>query len=231
MKKTKPNDLLVDVRLPVREEVVESLRDLGLSKGAAQAVVEAYPDGRGLALATQSALVDLGLSEAQARRVVAAFRVVNACDQSCKMRAADGQMQDPELAAAIFRRALGRREQEVFAVALLDARQKVIDVMGVAVGTLSNVQVHPRDVFREAIRRGTHSVIIAHNHPSGDAEPSRADVELTRRMMEAGRLVGIPVLDHLVVTPRDYASFAQLGMLPTESSRYNPSLKKKRLLR
>jgi DNA repair protein RadC len=88
-------------------------------------------------------------------------------------------------------------------------------VRQIAVGSLAQVDVHPREVFRPLVRSGMHSVILVHNHPSGDVEPSDADLELTRRLSDVGRLVGIPVLDHLVVTRTDSISMATLGLLPT----------------
>jgi DNA repair protein RadC len=78
---------------------------------------------------------------------------------------------------------------------------------------MAQVDVHPRELFRPCIREGIHSVILAHNHPSGDCEPSEADVELTKRMCEVGRLVAIPVLDHLIVTDSEHCSLAALGFV------------------
>ena len=73
--------------------------------------------------------------------------------------------------------------------------------------------VHPRETFREAIAAGAAAIVLAHNHPSGDATPSAEDVELTRRLMEAGRLLGIPVLDHLIVGAAQTLSLRQNGFL------------------
>jgi DNA repair protein RadC len=95
----------------------------------------------------------------------------------------------------------------------LDARQRVRIVELVAIGSLSSVEVHPREVFRPLVRAGMHSVIAVHNHPSGDATPSEADLELTRRLADVGVLVGIPLLDHLVVTRQEVVSMAGLGLL------------------
>ncbi len=97
---------------------------------------------------------------------------------------------------------------------MLNSRQRVIEAQVIGIGSLAQVDVHPRELFRPAIRLGAHSVIVAHNHPSGDPEPSDSDVQLTHRMAEAGLLVGIPVLDHVVVTPHDSVSLAQLGLVP-----------------
>jgi len=120
----------------------------------------------------------------------------------------------PEDVAAFVQATFGAEEEEHFAVLGLDARQRVRLVRRVAVGTVAQVDVHPREVFRPLLRGAAHSVILVHNHPSGEATPSHADLELTQRLVEVGRLVGIPVLDHLVVTRDAYVSLAELGVLP-----------------
>lgn len=108
---------------------------------------------------------------------------------------------------------LGAATREEFLVLGLDARQRVRVVETVAIGSLAQVEVHPREVFRPLLRAGMHSAIVVHNHPSGDPTPSDADLELTVRLTEVGRLVGIPVLDHLVVSRAEVVSMAQLGLL------------------
>lgn len=123
-------------------------------------------------------------------------------------------LREPGDVARYVRATVGREPQEVFMVLGLDARQRVRLVRRVGVGSLAQVDVHPREVYRPLIRAGMHSAILVHNHPSGDPEPSEADVQLTFRMADVGRLVGIPVLDHLVVTADDSVSMAALGILP-----------------
>lgn len=105
-------------------------------------------------------------------------------------------------------------QAECFVVLGLDARQRLLEARAVALGSLAQVEVHPREIFRSQLRLGAHSILVGHNHPSGDPEPSNADVELTRRLADVGRLIGIPVLDHVIVTEVEHVSFAQLGLLP-----------------
>ena len=123
-------------------------------------------------------------------------------------------LRHPSDAAGFVRGELRGKTQEHFVLIGMDSRQRVMLFRTVGVGSLAQVDVHPRELFRPCIRNGVHAVILAHNHPSGDPEPSEADVELTRRMAEVGKLVGIPVLDHLVVTDDDFCSLAALGLLP-----------------
>ena len=98
-------------------------------------------------------------------------------------------------------------DREHFLVLYLNARNAVIYKETVSIGSLNANIVHPREVFRPAIANGAASVILVHNHPSGDVSPSREDLSLTSRLVEAGRLIGIEVLDHLIVSGRRYLSF------------------------
>ena len=99
----------------------------------------------------------------------------------------------------------------------LDARQRVRMLRTVGVGTLNRVEVHPREVFRPLLRAGMHSCLIAHNHPRGDATPSEADVLLTERMVGVGQFLGVPVVDHIVVSDHGFVSMAELGLIPAET--------------
>jgi DNA repair protein RadC len=199
-------------------KIEASLLELGVSARTAAKISEAYPFGRGLETATPTSLKSLGATAAQARRIKAAFSVVRACDDACVGMMYGRKIKKPTDVVEALRSAIGRREQEYFVVMLLDSRLRVMDTLGVAVGTLARVDVHPRDVFREAVRRNAHSIIVAHNHPSGDPEFSNGDIALTERLVEAGSIFGIPVLDSLVLTRNRSASMAELGMLPSEAS-------------
>lgn len=104
-------------------------------------------------------------------------------------------------------------QQEEFHVVLLNAKNRVLDQVVVTGGTLTASLVHPREIFRSAIRRGAHAVILAHNHPSGDPTPSREDREVTLRLIQAGKVIGIEVLDHLVIGDGRYFSFRERGLV------------------
>ena len=94
---------------------------------------------------------------------------------------------------------LANQAVEVFSVVLLDSRHSAIGYAEVSRGTISMAPVHPREVFGPAVRLGAAAIIVAHNHPSGDPTPSAEDFKVTRRLKEAGDILGIPVLDHLVI--------------------------------
>lgn len=119
----------------------------------------------------------------------------------------------PQLSRDYLRVKLGVLEHEVFVVVLLDTRHRLIEALELFRGTIDSTSVYPREVVKEALARNASAVILAHNHPSGTAEPSQADEAITRRLREALALVDIRVLDHLIVAGQDVASFAERGLL------------------
>ena len=112
----------------------------------------------------------------------------------------------------LLRGRIANLDREHFVVVLLNTKNEVIEAPTVSVGTLSSSLVHPREVFKPAIRASAASVVLAHNHPSGRVEPSREDREVTGRMVEAGGVIGIEVLDHVIVG-EGYFSMKEHGML------------------
>lgn len=107
---------------------------------------------------------------------------------------------------------LKSRDREILLAITLNTRNRVLGVNEVSVGTANESLVHPREVFKTAILQNAVSVILAHNHPSGDTEPSDEDKQATKRIAEAGRVLGIEVLDHIIVGEH-YFSFADEGLL------------------
>ena len=103
-------------------------------------------------------------------------------------------------------------EQECFIVLLLNTKNVIIEQQLVSIGIVNSSLVHPREVFKEAIRSNATSVILVHNHPSGDPEPSDEDHQITEIMKKAGKLLGIPVLDHVVIGDNRYYSFTDKGI-------------------
>ena len=108
---------------------------------------------------------------------------------------------------------------EVFEALLLDARNHLLRRVRVSTGTLTGSLVHPREVFRPAVAEAAASLILIHNHPSGDPTPSREDFEVTDRIVEAGEIMGIRVLDHIVVGDGVYLSMADTGRLVDRETR------------
>lgn len=102
---------------------------------------------------------------------------------------------------------LRREKCEQFTVLLLNARHESIGIETVSVGSLNASIVHPREVFRPAIVHSAASIVLVHNHPSGDPEPSEEDLSITKRLVQVGELVGISVLDHVIIADRGTVSF------------------------
>jgi DNA repair protein RadC len=132
------------------------------------------------------------------------------------------RMSGPEAMTRIMRGVYGNEPQERFVVALLNARHWVskADLVTVSVGTLTASLVHPREVFAMAVAQRAAAVIIAHTHPSGDPTASAEDREVTKRLVRAGALLGIPVLDHVIVAASGYFSFREAGEISQTDAEY-----------
>jgi DNA repair protein RadC len=152
-----------------------------------------------------------GLGAASFARMQA---VVELTKRMLREDAARGAILDaPGKVRDYLRLALGRAGHEVFAVLFLDARHRLIACDEMFRGTLTQTSVYPREVVKQALRHNCAAVILAHNHPSGVAEPSRADEALTRALQAALSLVDVRVLDHIVVGGASSTSFAERGLL------------------
>lgn len=119
----------------------------------------------------------------------------------------------PQQAAALFMEELRYKKKEHFMILLLDTKNHVISKEEISIGSLNASIVHPREIFNIPLRKSAASVILVHNHPSGDPFPSQEDLEVTRRMVDAGNILGIAVRDHLVVGDGCYFSFKEKGLL------------------
>ncbi len=125
----------------------------------------------------------------------------------------DGVLQNPEETRCYLKAKLREYPYEVFACLFLDARHRVIACEELFRGTLDGASVHPREVLRRALQHNAAALILAHNHPSGVAEPSQADRRITERLREVMSLVDIRVLDHVVIGDRNAVSFAERGWI------------------
>ena len=125
----------------------------------------------------------------------------------------DGPISAPKLAADYFRLKLGQYEREIFAVLFLCNRHYVIGYEELFLGTLNGASVHPREIVKSVLYRNAAAVILGHNHPSGIAEPSQSDIQITRRITEALCLIDVKVLDHIVVGGADFVSFSDRGLM------------------
>lgn len=197
-------------------ELIAILLRTGTAKVGAVAlgerVVKHFGDLRGLARATVEELLQIkGIGPAKAVELQAALelgrrlRSVSRTDRFKVRTAAD--------LAELLMDDFKVYETEHFKSVLLDIKNQVMKVIDVSKGGIDGTVAAPRDVFRQAVREGAAHVIVAHNHPSGDPEPSRADIELTRRLVEASAVIGIPLLDHVVFGDGRYVSLKERQLM------------------
>jgi DNA repair protein RadC len=123
------------------------------------------------------------------------------------------QLYTPSDAADLVRKYLKRTDREHFIVLFLDSQSKVIGINTVSIGTLTESLVHNREVFKGAILANAASIIVAHNHPSGTATASEADILVTNKLKESGRILGIPLEDHIIIGEEGFASLRQEGLM------------------
>lgn len=152
-----------------------------------------------------------GIGEARGARILAAVEL----GRRTLMRGAAERFQivSPRSAAEFLLPQYGNRPVEQFGVVLLDTRHRVLRTLVLSVGTLDASIVHPREVFGAAAAAGAAALVLFHNHPSGDPKPSPDDVALTRRLVAAGGLMGIEVIDHLILADVQYFSFREKGSI------------------
>lgn len=123
----------------------------------------------------------------------------------------------PEKVYELIRSQLSHQKTEMLMVVLRDVRKNYIHREVISKGTLTELLMHPREIFHLAIRHRAHTVIVAHNHPSGDSNPSTRDLEMTQILMAAGRVVGIELSDHMILGSTGYTSLFSKGFLPRAS--------------
>ena len=123
------------------------------------------------------------------------------------------KIKKPETVFNLLKNEIGNKMKENFYILSLTTRNNLIGVDKVSTGTLSASLAHPREVFLPAIKNSASTVIIVHNHPSGDTQPSEDDLEITKRLVEAGKILGVDVVDHIIVAKDNYFSFKDKGLL------------------
>ncbi len=174
------------------------LSQFGNLKGIANASVEELSQTKGIGLA-------------KASQIKAAFELANRLEGYSEA----GEkpiVKAPEDVVGLVKGRLSGKKKEYFLALLLDTRNRLIKVSEISVGSLDASIVHPREVFKEAISASAASVIFTHNHPSGDPEASEDDIKLTKQLAQAGEIVGIDVLDHIIVCDKKYVSLKREGL-------------------
>jgi len=196
------------------EELLAAVLGSGCGAGGVLEVARRIKESvglEGLCGATATRVQEVkGLGPARACRLAAAVelgrRLFQPPEESPQL------VTGPEAAFGLVKD-LGTKKREHFVALYLNARNALIKVETISIGSLNASLVHPREVFHPAVRDLAANVILAHNHPSGDVTPSQEDIELTRRLVKAGELLGIEVLDHLVIGGRRYTSLKSRGLM------------------
>lgn len=172
----------------------------------AQKLLTKFGNLKNLASASLEELTQIkGIGPAKAAQIKATFelskRLENSSSECPKIK-----VKSPEDAIKAVGSQLKGKKKEHFLVLCLDTRNHLINTHKISIGSLDCSLAHPREVFKEAISSCAASVIFMHNHPSGDPTPSEDDIKLTKRLVEAGEIIGIEVLDHIVICDRDHLS-------------------------
>lgn len=155
---------------------------------------------------------NLGLGLAKAAAIAAAFEIGRRAAIAYNKKKRE-RINSPEDIAQQYIPAMRDKKQETFYVILLDSANHIIRDEKISEGILNSSLVHPREVFKPAIIEPAASIILLHNHPSGNPEPSSEDVQITRQLKEAGKIIGIPIHDHIIIAGNLYTSFAERGIL------------------
>jgi DNA repair protein RadC len=178
----------------------------------AQRLLSRFENLKGIAEASVEELSQVrGVGMAKAAQIKAAFELASRLDGYAQT---EGKtvVKTPEDVMGLVGNRLRDKKKEYFLTILLDTRNQLIKVAEISVGSLDTSIVHPREVFKEAISASAAAVILAHNHPSGDAQASPDDIKLTKRLAEAGELVGIDVLDHIIIGGKKFLSLKREGL-------------------
>ncbi len=180
----------------------------------AQELLARFGSIQGISNATIEELSRIkGIGTAKAAQLKAVFELGKRQELERETNYESYDIRDPQGVVRAVRKTIKDKAKEHFKLILLNTRNKIIGLSTVSIGTLNASLVHPREVFKDAIRHSASSVVVAHNHPSGNPEPSDEDVKITRRLVESGKILGIEVLDHIIIGKDAFVSLKTKGLL------------------
>lgn len=152
-----------------------------------------------------------GIGTAKAAQIAAAFELGRRANHVSNVNRV--KIKEPIDIFNILSVQMKNLDREHFYAMLLNTKNHVLGVVQISIGTLNASLVHPRELFKDAIKQSANAVVLAHNHPSGEKQPSREDIDLTKRLREVGDLIGIQIIDHLIITETDFFSFKENGLM------------------
>lgn len=153
-----------------------------------------------------------GVGPAKAASLKAAFHLASNLSQE-KLKIGTDRYTDPSQVFEYYRYRYREHRKEYFLAMLLDGKNRILRELKISEGSLNQSIVHPREVFMPAVRESAAAVILIHNHPTGDPTPSREDLAITKRLREAGEIMGIKVLDHIIIGDEQFTSFVSQGLM------------------
>jgi DNA repair protein RadC len=177
----------------------------------AQRLLSAFGNVKNISQASLEELSAIkGMGTAKASQLKAAFELARRKEEDTGEQISVKSHQD---VIKLVRQKLKDKKKEHFLILCLDTRNNLIKISNISTGTLDANLVHPREVFKEAIQSLSSSIILVHNHPSGNPEPSDADIDITKRILETGKAVGIDILDHIIIANNRSFSFKEKGIV------------------
>jgi len=172
-------------------------------------------DSSGIGYLSQVTIEELikinGVGYCKAAQIIAAIEL----GKRISSRSVDARLKvdSPIVIVELLMEEMRYLNKEHFKVVLLNTKNQIISIEEISVGNLNSSIVHPREVFNIAIKRSANSIILVHNHPSGDSTPSNEDINVTHRLIEAGEIIGIKVLDHIIIGDNNYVSLKQKNII------------------
>ena len=198
------------------QELLALVIGRGISKKSvmniAQELLARFGNIKAISEATLAELSQIrGIGLAKAAQIKACFELGKRQDLEPDTENFD--IKDPHCVVKAIRSSIKDKAKEHFKLILLNPRNKIIGISTVTIGTLNASLVHPREVFKDAIMHTAASVVLVHNHPSGNPEPSEDDLTITKRLVEAGKILGIEVIDHIIITKNGFFSFKEKNLI------------------
>jgi len=178
----------------------------------AQELLARFGNIKAISQASIAALSEIkGIGLAKAAQIKACFELGKRQDLEPELKNYD--IKNPQSVVKAIRASIKDKAKEHFKLILLDTRNKIIGISTISIGTLNAGLVHPREIFKEAIIHNSASVVLAHNHPSGDPEPSDEDLTITKRLVKSGKILGIEVIDHIIIGKTNFSSFKERRLI------------------